>query len=164
MIPLTPGQIRGSFVNLSRRQAKELSVPPLEEVEWDCLDFFAWRHGRAADRSYLVAEHEGRLVSLALRTTEKKGLTPRSGMCGVCCTVQEGGNFGLFVATRAGASGRAGNSVGIYLCGDLDCSLYVRGIKPRVTRKQMGETLPRRDRVARLQLNLAEFIGKVLEE
>jgi len=40
-----------------------------------------------------------------------------------------GTDIALFVAAHAGTAGRQGNTVGTYICADLACSLYIRGIK-----------------------------------
>ena len=49
-------------------------------------------------------------------------------MCSLCLTSHTGG-VTLMVAPKTGKAGQQGNSVGKYICGDLACSLYVRGKK-----------------------------------
>jgi hypothetical protein len=66
----------------------------------------------------------------------------------------------LFAARRAGSAGRAGNTVGTYICADLACSLYVRGLRdPEVPQ---GETVGTEIRVDRLGQRLDSFVGRVL--
>ncbi|CAM5472699.1 FBP domain-containing protein [Streptomyces hirsutus] len=57
MRPLTDQDIRGSFVNCSKGEAKRLFVPrDLGERVWEDLDFLGWRDPGAPDRAYLVTE------------------------------------------------------------------------------------------------------------
>ena len=57
MRPLTEQDIRSSFVNCSKGEAKRLAIPrDLTERPWDDLDFLGWRDPGAPDRSYLVTE------------------------------------------------------------------------------------------------------------
>ena len=66
----------------------------------------------------------------------------------------------LFVARRAGAAGRAGNTVGTYICADLACSLYLRGLRePEVPQ---GDTAATEVRVERLGDRLETFVKRVL--
>jgi len=64
-------------------------------------------------------------------------------------------------ARRTGEAGRQGNSVGQYLCSDLDCSLYVRGKKTSVAGGGPDETLTLEEKIARIQANLNAFVEKV---
>jgi hypothetical protein len=62
-------------------------------------------------------------------------------------------------ARRAGEPGRNGNSVGQYICGDLACSLYIRGKKISVG-AVVDESLDLPARIARLEAGLDAFIGR----
>ena len=54
MRPLTEQDIRNSFVNCSKGEAKRMFVPhDLGERPWDDLDFLGWRDPGAPDRSCL---------------------------------------------------------------------------------------------------------------
>ena len=81
-------------------------------------------------------------------------------MCSLCLTVHSTTDVALMVAPRPGAAGRAGNTVGAYLCVDLACSLYARGRK-RPDRVQPEETLTPEQKVERLRVNLATFLRRV---
>lgn len=130
MHPVTEAQIRASFINCSKGDAKRLAVPrDLAERPWEDLDFLGWRDPGAPDRSYLVAEHAGDVVGVAMRfPAQQRGFLHR-GMCSICLTTHPGSGVSLMTARLAGKPGREGNSVGVYMCTDLSCSLYVRGIK-----------------------------------
>ncbi|TDC07287.1 FBP domain-containing protein [Nonomuraea longispora] len=164
MRPVTEGDIRSSFVNCSKGEAKRLSLPAdLAEQPWQDLDFLGWRDPGAPDRGYMVAEREdGRLVGIALRAVRgtARGFASRS-MCSLCLTIRTGGGVALMSARRTGEAGRLGNTVGRYLCSDLDCSLYARGQK-QTAGGDFEETLTVQERVARTRDNLTAFIAKVV--
>ncbi|RFU37020.1 FBP domain-containing protein [Actinomadura logoneensis] len=163
MNPLTEPEIRASFVNCSKGEAKRLNLPrDFAELPWDDLDFLGWRDQGAPERAYLVSEFGGRLVGLALRATvtTTRGFTSRS-MCSLCLTTRTGGGVALMTARRTGEEGRQGNSVGQYMCVDLACSLFVRGRKEKATGGGMDESLSLDEQIARVRANLDTFITKV---
>ncbi len=118
MRALTEQDIRNSFVNCSKGEAKRLAVPrDLGERPWDDLDFLGWRDPGAPDRSYLVREEDdGRLTGVALRFQPgRSGFLQRS-LCALCLTTHPRGGVSLMTARKAGPAGREGNSVGLYMC------------------------------------------------
>ena len=161
MNPLTPEEIRASFVNCSKGEAKRLPLPKdLDERRWDSLDFLGWTDPGAPQAAYLVAEWRGELTGLLLRLGERVG-AKRANMCSLCLTFHSSTDVKLMVAKRPGAAGRQGNSVGEYLCVDLACSLYARKLK-RPARVQPPETVTVEQRIERLQANLDTFIRRVV--
>ncbi|MES9525569.1 FBP domain-containing protein [Streptomyces capoamus] len=162
MRPLTEHDIRSSFVNCSKGEAKRLAVPrDLGERPWDDLDFLGWRDPGAPDRSYLVTERGGRLVGVALRfPATQRGFTHRS-MCSLCLTTHRGGGVSLMAARRTGAAGREGNSIGLYMCTDLACSLYVRGRKAPESGARFEESLTLDEQIARTRDNLDAFLDRL---
>ncbi|MFI6937753.1 FBP domain-containing protein [Streptomyces sp. NPDC050418] len=161
MKPLTETEIRAAFVNCTKGEATRLHIPrDLAERPWPELDYLGWRDPRAPDRAYLVAEIDGRPQGVALRTAPRRPGHVRASMCSVCLTTKEGG-VSLMVAPKAGRAGKEGNSVGVYLCTDLDCSLYTRGIKQVAALIRMRETLTVDERIARTVANLEAFLAKV---
>jgi FBP C-terminal treble-clef zinc-finger len=164
MKPITESDIRRSFVNCSKGEAKRLGVPKdLEEQPWDDLDFLGWRDPGAPERGYLVAErHDGSLAGITLRATAgaSRGFTSRS-ICSLCLTTHTSRGVALMTARRTGEAGRQGNTVGQYLCTDLACSLYTRGKKQTAAGTELDETLSVDEKIARTQLNLTAFIDKV---
>lgn len=162
MQPLTPAEIRGSFVNCSQGVAKRLPLPRrLDDVSWESLDLLGWRDPGAPGAAYLVAPWRDRLVGVVLRLSSDRRSTGRKNMCSLCLTVHSTTDVALMVAARAGAAGRSGNTVGAYLCADLACSLYARGLK-RPDRVQPTETLSVEQRVERLQGNLDVLLRRVV--
>ncbi|GAB2886377.1 FBP domain-containing protein [Streptomyces deserti] len=162
MRSLTEQDIRNSFINCSKGEAKRLAIPrDLAERPWDDLDFLGWRDPGAPDRSYLVTEREGRLVGLALRfQPAQRGFLHRS-MCSLCLTTHPRGGVSLMTARKAGPAGREGNSVGAYMCTDLACSLYIRGKKVPETGARFEESLTLEEQIARTTGNLSAFLDKV---
>lgn len=162
MRSLSEHDIRDSFVNCSKGEAKRLAVPRnLDEHPWDDLDFLGWRDPGAPDRSYLVTERDGRLVGVTLRfPSSKRGFLQRS-MCSLCLTTHPGGGVSLMTARKAGTAGREGNSVGIYMCTDLACSLYLRGKKALESGSRFEESLTLDEQIARTTGNLSAFLDKL---
>ncbi|MET9134082.1 FBP domain-containing protein [Streptomyces antibioticus] len=159
MKPLTEQDIRSSFVNCSKGEAKRLPVPrDLDDRPWDDLDFLGWRDPGAPDRGYLVTEREDRLVGVMLRLPPSRHGSPHRSMCSLCLTVHPGGGVSLMTARKTGAAGREGNSVGLYMCADLACSLYVRGVKVPDRGGRFEESLTRAEQIARTTGNLAAFL------
>ncbi|MBA9001692.1 FBP domain-containing protein [Thermomonospora cellulosilytica] len=154
--------VRASFVNCSKGEAKRLALPrDLDHRPWEDLDFLGWRDPGAPDRAYLVAEHGERLVGIVLRLSDAPRGTARRSMCSLCLTTHSGDGVALMTARRTGQAGREGNSVGIYLCTDLACSLYVRGKKDPGPGGRLVETLSLEEKIARTRANLWDFLDKV---
>ncbi|MFC6080117.1 FBP domain-containing protein [Sphaerisporangium aureirubrum] len=164
MRPVTEHDIRSSFVNCSKGEAKRVNLPKdLADHPWEDLDFLGWRDPGALDRAYLIAERGGPLVGVALRVTSgaARTFTSRS-MCSLCLTTHTSGGVALMTARRTGEAGRQGNSVGQYLCVDLACSLYTRGKREAAGGGVVDESLTVEEKVARTRANLYSFLGKVV--
>ncbi|MEV5986674.1 FBP domain-containing protein [Streptomyces sp. NPDC052051] len=162
MRPLSEQDIRTSFINCSKGEAKRLSIPrDLDEHPWDDLDFLGWRDPGAPDRSYLVTERADQLVGVTLRfPASQRGFLHRS-LCSLCLTTHPGSGVSLMTARKAGAAGRDGNSVGIYMCTDLACPLYIRGKKKPEAGGRFEESLTMDEQIARMMGNLSAFLDKL---
>ncbi|HEX5120818.1 MAG TPA: FBP domain-containing protein [Pseudonocardiaceae bacterium] len=159
MRALRPDEIRASFVNCSRGEAKRLTLPG--ESAWADIDFLSWVDPRAEHNAYLVVPYGDGLVGVALRSTVPPQGRTRSGMCGWCLTTLPASEIALFSARKAGAAGRAGATLGTYACRDLACGSYVRSQrKPAIP--QPAETLSQEDRIARLTHKVTRFVDQVL--
>lgn len=156
MGPLSASEIRASMVNLSRTKAAAMTVPAVAEVDWENRDFFGWRDAKAPLRAYLVTDYDDRLVGVSLRVPGTRGRSS-SAMCNLCHSAQPGDAVLLFSAARVG---RAGDSVGTYICADLACSLYLRGLLPLEVK--YGQGTPLEERVADLRRRVSGFVGAVL--
>ncbi|GAB2961158.1 FBP domain-containing protein [Amycolatopsis acidiphila] len=156
MRTLSEGEIRASFVNCTKGEAKRLTVPrDLIEQPWPDLDFFGWRDPGARERAYLVAESADGLTGVALRVAAQAGRARRS-MCSLCLTTHPGDGVALMTARKAG---RQDNSVGVYICADLACPLYLRGKKN--SGRRIEESITLAEQIDRTMANLAAFLGKV---
>ncbi|MFF1374809.1 FBP domain-containing protein [Streptomyces sp. NPDC058308] len=164
MKSLSENEIRASFVNCSKGEARRLTLPAgFADTPWSDLDFLGWRDPKAPDRGYVVTWRDDKPVGIALRasTGARKSLL-KSSICSVCVTPQSGSGITLLVAPKAGAAGRQGNSVGLYICADLACSLYVRGKKTTVLARRLEESLTPEEQNARTIRNLDGFLDQIL--
>jgi treble-clef zinc-finger protein len=166
MQPVGEPQIRASFINCSKGEAKRLAVPAdLSRRPWADLDYLGWSDPGAPDRNYLVTERAGDLVGVVLRSASGAAAAAqnrRPGLCSICLTPQGGGGVLLMTAAKAGAAGRQGNSVGTLMCADLACSLYVRGKrKPTGGNTRLNENLTLEQQIERTRGNLFAFLANV---
>ncbi|MYU20606.1 FBP domain-containing protein [Streptomyces sp. SID8352] len=162
MRTLTEQEIRASFVNCSKGEAKRVAVPrDLDALPWGDLDFLGWRDPGAPDRSYLVTELGDTLTGVTMRFQQgQRGFFQRS-LCSLCLTGHPRGGVSLMTARKAGPAGREGNSVGLYMCTDLACSLYLRGKKVSQSGARYEESLTLEEQVARAMEHLSAFLAKV---
>ncbi|MFF9817317.1 FBP domain-containing protein [Streptomyces sp. NPDC014006] len=162
MRSLTERDIRNSFINCSKGEAKRLAVPrDLDQRPWDDLDFLGWRDPGAPDRAHLVTERDGELVGVAFRFTPARRALMQRSLCALCLTAHPRGGVSLMTARKTGAAGREGNSVGLYMCTDLACSLYVRGKKVPESGTRFEESLTVQEQIARTKANLFAFLDKI---
>ncbi len=130
MQALTEDQVRTAFVNAVPDEVRQLALPhDFPIVEWDHLDFLAWPDPRMRGRAYVLTELDGEPTGVVLRRAEGRSAA-RSAMCNICHTMQPGDQVALFTARKAGEAGERGDSVGTYLCADLDCHENVRLAAP----------------------------------
>lgn len=130
MRALTEDDIRAAFVNAGPDDLRLVALPAdFMLMDWDHLDFLAWRDPRTRGRGYLIAEVDGEPTGIVLRASE--GISrARSAMCNLCHTMQPADQVALYTARKAGASGSHGDSVGTYICRDLSCHENVRLAAP----------------------------------
>jgi len=165
MDALTEAEVRESFVNCTKGEAERINLPgPLDEIYWEHIDFLGWRDPKAELRAYVVVPMPTGPVGIVLRRPQNRGgrSLMRSSMCSICLTVHAASGVTNFVAAKAGAAGRAGNSVGNYICADLQCSRYVRGTLRSEAAITMEESLDPAEKVLRLRANLEGFTRTVL--
>lgn len=160
MEPLTHDQIRAALVNCTKGEAKRMALPPVVDAPWDDLDFLGWHDPRSPLVGGMALWRGGEPVALALRATERRGVN--QSMCSMCHTFHSASEVQLMGARRAGTRGREGNTVAHAMCADLACSLYARKLR-QPGRVQPQETLDIDGRVARLQVNVAQFVARVVD-
>lgn len=161
MRPLTEAEVRACFVNADADELRVMEMPhDFLLIDWDYLDFVAWRDPSAGRRGYVLIPHEGSVVGVVLRISEPG--RARSGMCNVCHTMQPGNQVALFSARRAGEAGARGDSVGTYICADLSCHDAVRLAHPLAPNevRAPGQVDFRLDGTRR---RMEAFVARVLE-
>ncbi|GGM11066.1 FBP domain-containing protein [Promicromonospora citrea] len=164
MNPLTEKQIRASFVNASKREAAQATLPDLSEIDWEQLDYLGWHDRKAPLSSYVVLELDGTPTGVLLRSSDAKTGRARSkGVCAWCEDVVVTDEVSLYVARRAGAKGRNGNTIGTLICTEFVCSRNVRRT-PTFTEAgndpEMRELITDR-RIAGLRERAARFVAEV---
>lgn len=130
MRPLTETEVRAALVNATADDLR-LAVMPADFllIDWDHLDFLAWRDPRTRGRGYLLAEIDGESTGVVLRAADGSSRA-RAAMCNICHTMQPADQVSLFSARKAGSAGEHGDSVGTYICADLSCHETVRLAAP----------------------------------
>ncbi|MEJ1088212.1 FBP domain-containing protein [Microbacterium sp. Mu-80] len=129
MRPLTEQQVRAAIRNADADEIAQIGMPhDFILIDWDYLDFLAWRDPESSRRGIVIVEHEGEPRGIVLRATDPARV--RSGMCNICRTLQPGNQVALLTARRGGAKGRRGDSAGTYICADLSCHENVRLAHP----------------------------------
>ena len=164
MHALTEAAIRRSMVNCSRSEAAAMTPPrDLDDLAWASLDVLGWRDAKAQLRGYLLHEQDDGVVGIALRAADTTMSTRRSAMCLLCHEVQSAGSVSLFTARRVGEAGRKGDTVGTYICADLDCAHRAREVP--MTARHWDEELQAvavAERAEGLRRRLAAFTADVL--
>jgi len=164
--PLTEAEIRRSFVNCSRGEAKALTLPRgFDELAWGELEMLGWRDPKAPLRGYIVVQGvlpggDEEPVGIAVRAAESRMSSRTAAMCLLCQTGQSGDAVSLFTARRTGEAGRNGNTVGTYMCADLACSRRVRtDIPPWLRERDPAEVVA--ERAADLRARVRGFVDAV---
>ncbi|MCC8906462.1 FBP domain-containing protein [Curtobacterium sp. NPDC087082] len=160
MLPISEKTIRTSFVNASRKETGDLTLPAdLETVDWDALDYLGWRDPKLARRAYAVVPTlEGDLVGILFRQAEA---SPRArAQCSWCQDVKLPNDVVFYSAKRSGKAGRNGNTVGTLVCQDFQCSRNVRRTPPLAYEGYDVEAA-RLQRIEDLQLRAASFAAEV---
>lgn len=161
MKPMSEPEIRASMVNAVPGEAERMPLPGLHEVVWSDREYLGWRDPGSALRGYLVYWRGDEPIGIAVRASEVR-LRPGSAICSLCNTPQPASQVTMFTAARAGDAGRAGNSVGTYICADLACSLLIR-IAPPSNDLMPDASEQLVARIHGLETRLRTFGGRVLE-
>lgn len=134
MKPLTENEIRNSFVNASKREVAQASLPDVDALEWERLEYLGWRDSkRPLGYAVVVVDDEPRGIILrAAPPPTALGGRRRSAICAWCEDPIETQDVSLYVAKRSGAAGRKGDTVGTLICTEFICSSNVRR-KPTFT-------------------------------
>lgn len=161
--PLTDAQIRSSFINCSKGEAKRMNVPRnLDAIAWDGLQFFSWIDDKNPQKACLIIpDQDGNTAGIVLTRAKTQG--KRAQMCSFCMTLHPGSGISLFSAAKVGEAGRRGNTLGTYICSNLRCHDYVTGKKKPEGIRQMDETLSTEQRLERMQENARSFVKRLVD-
>jgi hypothetical protein len=129
MLSLDEKTIRQSFINTTRKEVTDLTLPSgFAAIDWSRLDYFGWRDPKLPRRAYIVVTLDDGAVGISLT---RAATSPRSrAQCSWCQDVTLPNDVALFSARRAGAPGRNGDTVGILVCDEFQCSTNVRKLPP----------------------------------
>ncbi|GAB2969521.1 MAG TPA: FBP domain-containing protein [Actinotalea caeni] len=164
MTPLTDAQIRASFVNATRREVAQATLPDLSAVRWDRLEYLGWRDRKAPLVAYVVVEIDDVPTGIVLRVADRGSGPRRRAMCAWCEDVVETDDVTLLTARRAGPAGRRGDSIGTLICADFRCSTNAR--RPPTSAEAGSGVAEIRDllvadRIAGLQERCRMFVREV---
>jgi len=128
-------------------------------LDWDHLDFLAWRDPRTKGRGYLIAEVGDEPIGVVLRAAEGTSRVS-SALCNLCHTMQPADQVSLFSARKAGRAGQNGDTVGTYICTDLSCHENVRLAAPLAPNEVRASVDARIDGTRR---RAQSFVERILE-
>lgn len=165
MKPLTENEIRNSFANASKRESAQASLPALDSLEWEQLEYLGWTDSKRP-LGYAVVEIDGAPRGIILRAAPPAtalGGRRRSAICTWCEDPIETQDVSLYVAKRGGAAGRKGDTIGTLICTQFICSRNVRR-KPTFTELGSNDPADREAFVARRIAGLRERAAKFVAE
>ncbi|MCI2958668.1 FBP domain-containing protein [Agromyces atrinae] len=159
MQKLTLDDLRSSFINTSLRERQSITPPSdVDSIDWDGLDFIAWRDRKLADVGYVVVEIDGVPTGALLRRAS--GQVRSRPQCSWCEDIHLPNDVIMFIAKRAGRAGRMGNTIGTLVCANFECSTNVRR-RPPLAYVGFDVEAERRRRIAVLSEHVRDFIRDV---
>jgi len=159
MLAVTEKTIRDSFVNASKKEVSDLSLPDdFDSIDFEKLDYLGWRDRKIARRAYIAVQTDDGLVCVMLKQAEAG---PRTrAQCSWCQDVTLPNDVVFYTARRSGAAGRSGNVVGTLICANFECSSNVRKLPPMAYIGFDAEAA-REERIVTLQIRAADFAAGV---
>lgn len=159
MRPIDERTLRASFLNASRKEVSDLTLPPgFAEVDFEKLDYLGWVDPKLPRRSYVVAWVDDVLTGVILQRAEQRVIA--RAQCSWCEDVTLRNDVQLYVARKAGPAGRKGDTIGTLVCTEFGCSKNVR-VLPPLAYDGYDRELAREMRIVRLQEHVAAFIAAV---
>lgn len=158
MESLRSADLSRALINASRKEATSLKVPfDLETVPWERLDYLGLSDPKSPQRAYVFVPVDQQVIGAILRVTPA---SRNQALCSWCEDVTETTGVRMFTAKRAGAAGRAGNTVGTLLHADFSCSQHVRR-KPTSFEGKHDPDRFMADRITALKLHAEQFMRRV---
>src|SRR5699024_3762721 len=102
MNSLTESQLRASFVNASKGEAKRAILPDLDQIDFSRLDYLGWQDAKKPRHHYVALELDGEPAVLLLRGPEKP--PAKKLLCAWCEDIVDGIHAASFVAPLGGDS------------------------------------------------------------
>ncbi|WP_431070833.1 FBP domain-containing protein [Microbacterium phyllosphaerae] len=159
MRPIDERTLRASFLNASRKEVSDLTLPPgLADVDFEKLDYLGWVDPKLPRRSYVVAWVDDVLTGVMLQRAEQRVIA--RAQCSWCEDVTLRNDVQLYVARKAGPAGRKGDTIGTLVCTEFGCSKNVR-VLPPLAYDGYDRELAREMRIVKLQEHVAAFIAAV---
>ncbi len=159
MRPLDERVLRASFLNASRKEVSDLSLPPgFADLDVERLDYLGWVDPKLPRRAYVVTWVDDVATGVLLQRAEQRVLA--RAQCSWCEDVTLRNDVQLYVARKAGPAGRKGDTVGTLVCAEFGCSKNVRMLPP-LAYEGFDRELARDLRILRLQEHVTAFIGAV---
>lgn len=159
MRPIDERTLRASFLNASRKEVSDLTLPPgFADVDFEKLDYLGWVDPKLPRRSYVVAWVDDVLTGVILQRAEQRVIA--RAQCSWCEDVNLRNDVQLYVARKAGPAGRKGDTIGTLVCTEFGCSKNVR-VLPPLAYDGYDRELAREMRIVRLQEHVAAFIAAV---
>ena len=159
MLAVTESTIRASFVNASKKEVSDMSLPEsFDSIDFERLDYFGWRDRKIARRAYIAVPTDDGLVCVMLKQAE--AATRQRAQCSWCQDVTLPNDVALFTARKGGAAGRNGNVIGTLICANFECSSNVRTLPPMAYIGFDAEAA-RIDRMLTLQIRATDFVAGI---
>ncbi|MEX0161335.1 MULTISPECIES: FBP domain-containing protein [unclassified Microbacterium] len=159
MRPIDERTLRASFINASRKEVSDLTLPAgFPDLDFDRLDYLGWVDPRLPRRSYVVAWVDDVVTGVILQRAEQRVIA--RAQCSWCEDVTLRNDVQLYAARKAGPAGRKGDTIGTLVCTEFGCSKNVR-VLPPLAYDGYDRELARELRILKLQEHVSAFIAAV---
>jgi hypothetical protein len=152
--PLQRDQVISAF---PAEDHQDLSLPAFDRLQWRNLDFLGWCD-RSGDKAFLVFETDGEASGLLLDRMPVHTSNARSFMCSICRTMH--GSRGIANFTYRSRQRVGYHTLTDTFCGNLQCSLYVRGLLSSDV-SQFYETISVDRKVERLLTGVERYLSNI---
>ena len=121
MRPIDERTLRASFINASRKEVSDLTLPAgFADLDFDRLDYLGWVDPKLPRRSYVVAWVDDVATGVILQRAEQRVIA--RAQCSWCEDVTLRNDVQLYAARKAGPAGRKGDTIGTLVCTEFGCS------------------------------------------
>lgn len=159
MRPIDERALRASFINATRKEVSDISLPPgFDEIDFEKLDYLGWTDPKLPRRSYVVVWIDDVVTGVVLQRAEQRVLA--RAQCSWCEDVTLRNDVQLYTARKAGPAGRKGDTIGNLTCAEFGCSKNVR-VLPPLAYQGYDRELAREMRILKLQEHVQAFVSAV---